>query len=99
MKVPETHLLYKEIEGDKRLAVSYSQIDTFQTCPMKWYKTYVEGMRSTEKQEATSYGTVIHQTLEYFFNNHCLPKGEDLGQAINYFAYKEQIPFPLLKAC
>lgn len=27
MKVPETHLLYKEIEGDKRLAVSYSQID------------------------------------------------------------------------
>ena len=31
MKVPETHLLYKEIEGDKRLAVSYSQIDTFQT--------------------------------------------------------------------
>lgn len=93
MKVPETHLLYKEINGDKRLAVSYSQIDTFQTCPMKWYKTYVEGMRSTEKQEATSYGTVIHQTLEYFFNNHCLPKGEDLGQAISYFAYNEQIPF------
>lgn len=66
MMVPETHLLYKEFNGVKRLAISYSQIDTFLTCPMKWYKTYVEGKRSTEKQEATSYGTVIHKTLEYF---------------------------------
>ena len=55
MMVPETHLLYKEFNGVKRLAISYSQIDTFLTCPMKWYKTYVEGKRSTEKQEATSY--------------------------------------------
>lgn len=93
MVVPETHILYKDIEGVRRLAVSYSQIDTFHTCPLKWYKTYVEGMRSTEKQEATSYGKVVHQTLEYFFNNHCLPKGKDLGDAISYFAYNEGIPF------
>ena len=93
MKVPESHLLYKEIDGEKKLAVSYSQIDTFLTCPMKWYKTYVEGQRSVEKQEATSYGTVIHKTLEYFFKNGKLPKGKDLGEALNYFNYHEDIPW------
>lgn len=51
MMVPETHLLYKEFNGVKRLAISYSQIDTFLTCPMKWYKTYVEGKRSTENKK------------------------------------------------
>ena len=79
MMVPETHLLYKEFNGVKRLAISYSQIDTFLTCPMKWYKTYVEGKRSTEKQEATSYGTVIHKTLEYFFKT---GKYDDSHEAI-----------------
>ena len=67
MMVPETHLLYKEFNGVKRLAISYSQIDTFLTCPMKWYKTYVEGKRSTEKQEATSLRTedsLLVKTLE-----------------------------------
>lgn len=97
MKVPETHLLYKEVDGERRLAVSYSQIDTFLTCPFKWYKIYIEGNRSTEKKQATSYGTVIHQTLEYFFNNRCLPKGDALSKAINYFAYKEEIPFESVK--
>lgn len=93
MIVPETHLLYKEFDGKKRLAISYSQLDTFLTCPMKWYKTYVEGQRSTEKQEATSYGTVIHQTLEYFFKNGRMPTGKDLGEAMSYFAYQEDIPW------
>lgn len=93
MMVPETHLLYKEFNGVKRLAISYSQIDTFLTCPMKWYKTYVEGKRSTEKQEATSYGTVIHKTLEYFFKNGRQPSGKDLGEAISYYAYQEDIPW------
>ena len=93
MMVPETHLLYKEFNGVKRLAISYSQIDTFLTCPMKWYETYVEGKRSTEKQEATSYGTVIHKTLEYFFKNGRQPSGKDLGEAISYYAYQEDIPW------
>ena len=89
MMVPETHLLYKEFSGVKRLAISYSQIDTFLTCPMKWYKTYVEGKRSTEKQEATSYGTVIHKTLEYFFKNGRQPSGKDLGEAISYYSHRK----------
>lgn len=93
MNVPATHLLYKDLLGESRLAISYSQIDTFLTCPMKWYKTYVEGDRSTEKQEATSYGTVIHKTMEYFFKNYKKPSGKDLGDAISYYASQEDIPW------
>ena len=93
MNVPESHLLYKVVDGRKRLCVSYSQIETFLTCPMKWYKTYIEGDRSFEKQEATSYGSVIHSVLEYFFKNEKKPSAKDLGDAYNYYAFHEEIPF------
>lgn len=93
MKIPATHLLYKNILGEPGLAVSYSQIEAFKQCPYKWYKTYVEGNRFEERQEATSYGTVIHKTLEYFFRNNRLPTGEDLSAAINLYYFEEQIPF------
>lgn len=98
MNVPATHILYKDLLGGQRLAISYSQIDTFHTCPMKWYKTYVEGDRSVEKQEATSYGTVVHKTLEYFFKNGKKPTGKDLGDAISYFAYQEEIPWSSIES-
>lgn len=91
--VPETHLLFKEVDGKLTLAVSYSQIETFLQCPYKWYRTYILGERSTEKQEATSYGTVIHRTLEYFFKNRKLPTGKDLGDAITYYYYQESVPW------
>ena len=91
--VPDTHLLYKDIEGDLALAVSYSQIETFLQCPYKWYRTYILGERSIEKQEATSYGTVIHETLEYFFKNKRKPNGRDLGDAITYYSWNENIPW------
>lgn len=92
MIIPENNLLCKVINGEKVLAASYSQIDTFVQCPYKWYKTYVEGHRSTEKHEATSYGTVIHQTMEYFFKNGCRPSYEDMSKAFNYYADIEKIP-------
>ena len=98
MTIPETHLLCKIINGEKVLAASYSQIDTFVQCPYKWYKTYVEGHRSTEKHEATSYGTVIHQTMEYFFKNGCRPSYEDMSKAFNYYADIEKIPFDSVKS-
>lgn len=98
MIVPENNLLCKTIGGEKVLAASYSQIDTFVQCPYKWYKTYVEGHRSTEKHEATSYGTVIHQTMEYFFKNGCRPSYEDMSKAFNYYADIEQIPFDSVKS-
>ena len=91
--VPDTHLLFKEVDGKLTLAVSYSQMETFLQCPYKWYRTYILGERSTEKQEATSYGTVIHRTLEYFFRNRKLPTGKDLGDAISYYYSQENVPW------
>lgn len=98
MIIPENNLLCKVINGEKVLAASYSQIDTFVQCPYKWYKTYVEGHRSTEKHEATSYGTVIHQTMEYFFKNGCRPSYEDMSKTFNYYADIEKIPFDSVKS-
>jgi len=73
MIVPENNLLCKTIGGEKVLAASYSQIDTFVQCPYKWYKTYVEGHRSTEKHEATSWygyppddGVLLQERMQTF---------------------------------
>ena len=92
-KLPERNLLTREINGNKELLVSYSQIDMFDQCPMKWYKSYVEGDRSTEKQEATSYGSVIHRTLEHFFLNGRIPDGDELSRVMERFSEEEDIPF------
>ena len=86
VKLPATNILFKNSEEGLKLMVSYSQIEMFQQCPYKWYKSYIEGMRSFEKQEATSYGTVIHQMLEYFFKNWRKPNAKDLQDAYNYFS-------------
>lgn len=93
IRIPDNHLLTKRIDGIDTLAVSYSQIDTFDSCPLKWYKTYVEGNRSTERHEATSYGTVVHRTLEWFFGNGRIPDGKALGEVMSRYSEEEDIPF------
>lgn len=98
VRLPASNQLFKVRDGKRYFSVSYSQIETFQQCPYKWYKTYVEGMRSTEKQEALSYGTVVHQTMEFFFKNGKRPTAKEVGDAYNYFAAKEDIPFESLES-
>lgn len=98
VKLPATNILFKNSEEGLKLMVSYSQIEMFQQCPYKWYKSYIEGMRSFEKQEATSYGTVIHQMLEYFFKNWRKPNAKDLQDAYNYFSSQEEIPFESIES-
>lgn len=98
MKVPETNLFYKEHEGQKVLCISYSQLETFLHCPYQWYKIYVEGMRSYEKQEATSYGTSVHLTVEHFFNQRCRLDRQQMCDTFTSFAEKEAIPFRDIKS-
>lgn len=81
--IPEQNLLYKEIDGEKKLCVSYSQMEVFSQCPLKWYKTYVEGNRIEKPQEALVYGSIIHETLEYFFKNNCSLDGKGLSAKFN----------------
>lgn len=93
MNIPDTNLLYKEIDGEKKLCISYSQLDTFLQCPNKWYNIYILGRRSTKKSEATSYGTCVHQTMEHFFGTGRALTRQQLCDTFCYFADKEEIPF------
>lgn len=49
------------------LATSFSQIDTFLSCPYKWEMKYWEGYRVDEKAEALALGSAIHEALEEYF--------------------------------
>ncbi len=93
MIILENNLLIKEIDGERRLAVSYSQIEEFQNCPYRWHKDYVLGERVFSKSEATAYGSAIHETLEWFFKNECKPRGQEIADAYTHFAQKQEIPF------
>lgn len=86
-------LIFKEIDGERTLCVSYSQIEEFQNCPLRWFYDYIEGKRTFEKTEATAYGSAVHETLEYFFKNRYQPNEGDMSKAFNYYAEKQEIPF------
>ena len=92
----DKQLLIKEHNGVKVLAVSYSQIDTFLTCNWKWYHTYVEGNRSTEKQESLELGTKIHELFESLLNkkkNHETLELSEIDEGWRKDIYEGEIPF------
>jgi hypothetical protein len=46
--------------------ISYSQINTYQSCPRKYYYSYIEE-RDVPLNEKILLGIAFHSTLEYFF--------------------------------
>lgn len=99
MNIPEENQLYKTIDGERKLCISYSQLTTFIDCPRKWYYSYILGRRSHSKSEATSYGTCVHQTLEYFFKNGRRELSrQDLLDMFKTYVEKEDIPFSSLNS-
>lgn len=98
MDIPEENLLYKTIDGERKLCISYSQLTTFLDCPRKWYYTYVLGRRSATKSEATSYGTCVHQTMEYFFRTGRALNRQQLCDTFGYYVAREAIPFVSLNS-
>lgn len=50
----------------KRFPLSYSRINTFQTCPRKFEYLYVEKTVQDEGSAATDYGTRVHASLEQY---------------------------------
>ena len=85
--------LIKDIGGIDRLAVSYSQIETFMQCPHRWHKTYVENIEKDIKTEALEYGSAIHETLEWFFKNRCRPTPMQCAKEFEMRAKSKDIPF------
>ncbi|MCK4836063.1 MAG: PD-(D/E)XK nuclease family protein [Candidatus Aminicenantes bacterium] len=47
--------------------ISYSQINTYQNCPQKYYFSYIEEI-SPPVNEKIFLGVVFHATLEHYFN-------------------------------
>ena len=86
------------IEGqDKKvLATSYSQIETYLSCPYKWKLDYLLGQRSVGKAEALDLGTSIHKTLEEYFLG--IKDGKEISIAeaqemLEYNMEVQDIPF------
>lgn len=50
----------------KKLAVSYSQLDTFLTCPRRWMYRYLKGYGKSDDTESTQLGTQIHASIEEY---------------------------------
>lgn len=91
MKIPETHRLYRIANDKKALSVSYSQIKTFQKCPLKWYYSYIEGIREEKKTENTEFGFLMHEVLEAFFNSGCAYDAKGLSDLYNFYAANRMI--------
>lgn len=50
----------------RRLAVSYSQLDTFLTCPRRWMYRYLQGYGKSDDTESTQLGTQVHASIEEY---------------------------------
>ena len=86
------------IDGtDQRvIATSYSQIDTYLSCPFRWKLDYLLGQREPATSEALSLGTSIHETLEQYFNGVREGKTWELGEAQDMLEFNmdmNDIPF------
>lgn len=51
---------------EKKLAISYSQLDTFLTCPKRWMYRYLKGYGRNDDTESTQLGTQVHASIEEY---------------------------------
>ena len=66
--------------------VSYSQLETFSQCPLKYRYRYILGI-PTPPNHALSFGQTIHRTLRDF-HRECLLKGQaDLDRLLNLYQH------------
>lgn len=92
--------IFKEInivgQNKKVLATSYSQIETYLSCPYKWKLDYLLGQRKVGKAEALDLGTSVHKTLEEYFMG--IKDGKEISIAeaqeiLDYNMEVQDIPF------
>ena len=67
------------------MRTSYSALDTFKICPLK-YKYQVIERRPTPKRIEAIFGTLIHSALKYMFERN--PLYPTLDEVINFFTAK-----------
>jgi DNA helicase-2/ATP-dependent DNA helicase PcrA len=73
LQLLEQIALIREVEGRvaaqpvaaarTRFALSFSQLETFEACPHRYYLRYVQGMPGAPKQGATGFGSALHRAV------------------------------------
>lgn len=93
----EKQCLLKKYKDKTVLACSYSQLESFLTCPHKWARLYIDGERNnTVQTDALLVGGHLHKTFEVLENKkknnevmECSSVEEDWHKII----YDTEIPF------
>lgn len=65
------------------MRLSYSSLDSYRTCPLKYKFKEIDKLREPKSKEAI-FGTLVHSTLKYLHDPALLPP--TLEDALNYFA-------------
>ncbi|MCL4374330.1 ATP-dependent helicase [Patescibacteria group bacterium] len=68
-------------------AFSYTQLDTFLACPLKYKYTYILGI-PTSPQAALVFGTTIHQTLQRFYQEFKTNPGLDRQRLLEIYRHQ-----------
>jgi RecB family exonuclease len=66
---------------NKPLRISYSALDTFEQCPLKYKYQVVEKIKAPKTKEAV-FGSVLHETLEWFHKQ--TPVSPTLDELLNF---------------
>ncbi len=70
-----------ETRRDKQL-LTYSALNTFRNCPRKYKHRYIDCLRPRETSDALSFGSVIHNSLELWYQ-----QAADPGRLASVLAY------------
>lgn len=65
------------------MRISYSSLDTYQTCPLKYKYREIDRIKEPKSKEAV-FGTLVHAVLKYAHTPSLLPP--TIEQALDYFA-------------
>lgn len=81
---------------------SYSNVDTYDQCPMKWYLRYIQGIRFEPKLDADNpllIGTLLHDAIEYglaeaeerYYNKYPIIHNEHVDEVIKIIHFYDDI--------
>ncbi|MBU4141167.1 MAG: PD-(D/E)XK nuclease family protein, partial [Candidatus Omnitrophica bacterium] len=66
-RAPTPALKEKPIASDKLLVLSFSQIDDYHTCPLKYYYKHVLHIPISRRHHSAIYGIAIHKAISDFY--------------------------------
>jgi hypothetical protein len=56
------------MNGNGKVVLTYSALQSFLTCPRKYFWRYIQEVEPVEKSDALLLGSAVHRYLEYFYS-------------------------------